>query len=275
MNAQIKAAAKADTPASEPEIRPEIVSKLADALSRAQGEFPAIVKDKTAKVKSDKGSYEYQYADLASVIDAVRGPLAKHGLAYTQLIKLREDGRSILLTRLMHVSGESEEAEWALPTGSPQQVGSALTYARRYCLSAMLGVAAEIDDDDGQAGQDATPAPRPAPKQETRAPAQQQAAPQTNGQANGKPEHRPFALIDGEGVEHTFAKGADYLAGIEKAFQEAADKIGFWDSNVGHFQSWQAKLIKVGTDPKALAEFSRVGKEIADTVFLLISQKGA
>lgn len=258
MNAQTKTT----TPANEP----GIVGKLADALSKAQAEFPPIVKDKTATVKSEKGVYTYQYADLASVLDAVRAPLAKHGLAYTQPIKLREDGRSILLTKLMHVSGECEEAEWALPTGSPQQVGSALTYARRYCLCAILGVAAEIDDDDGQAGQGATQPPKPAPKQEPQKPADKPAQ-----KPNGGPT---FTVFLANGEIQTFAKGQEYLAAIDAEFGRAENKVAFWDANSGEFQKWQTKLIQLGNNQAAIADFGRVGKEIVDSVFLLTSQEG-
>jgi hypothetical protein len=242
MNAQTKQTAAS---VSEPAMKLDPAINLAEALSRAQADFPPIVKDKIATVKSEKGTYQYQYADLASVLDAVRAPLAKHGLAYTQLIKLQGDGRSILVTRLMHVTGENVEAEWALPTGSPQQVGSALTYARRYCLCAMLGVAAEVDDDDGQAGQSATPAAKPAAKQEQQKPAQQnqQSKPATGGQASGP----TFTVLVARVHPLKFARGNDYLAAIEAEFGKAEDKIAFWDANSAEFQQWHTKLVSSAT----------------------------
>lgn len=266
MNAQTKTAAKDLAPASEPEISQEIVSKLAHALSQAQAEFLPVLKDKTAKA----GSYEYDYADLADLIEAVKGPLAKNGLAHSAHTMFR-DGSFLLIMELLHVSGETKQAEWPLPVGKPQDMGSAMTYGRRYTLQAVLGIAAEADDDGAAGGN----APVQTPKKQQAQTPPKQPAPPTNGQANGKTEHRPFALIDHDGVEHTFAKGGEYLDALEKAFQEAPNKLGFWDSNKEHFDGWLVKLIKVGTDKKAIDSFTRVSKEITDTVFLLNSQKGA
>lgn len=149
----------------------ENINELAAALAKAQGEMQAPKKDKTAKA----GTYSYGYADLASVIDAVRGPLSKHGLSFAQLVTMSERGIT-LQTTLMHSSGQWIGCEYPLlPGGTAQARGSDLTYARRYSLCAITGIAAE-DDDDGQAasqhkpgsgnGHTRPPAPRPAPVQE-------------------------------------------------------------------------------------------------------------
>ena len=121
----------------------ETVGKLAGALAKAQGSITPPIKSKTANV----GSYKYSYADLAEIIEALRHPLADNGLATVQSIDNDEKG-SILVTRLLHESGEWVEASYRLPQATGQQFGSALTYARRYSLSAIVGIAAE-DDDDG------------------------------------------------------------------------------------------------------------------------------
>jgi hypothetical protein len=72
----------------------------------------------------------------------------------------------------------------------------------------------------------------------------------------------------------TNARGNDYLAAIEAEFEKAEDKIAFWDANSAEFQQWHSKLVRLGNDQQAIAAFGRVGKEIADTVFLLNSQNG-
>ena len=149
------------------------IAQLAAALSGAQGEIGEIFKTKTAQVKTKTGGeYSYSYADLSSVLSVVRPTLGKHGLAFSQGFETAERGLT-LTTTLMHSSGEWLSSTLSMPVGdsTPQAYGSVMTYARRYALTALVGVAAE--DDDGQAGKGetesevlsarATPTPRAAP----------------------------------------------------------------------------------------------------------------
>jgi hypothetical protein len=131
-----------------PEIR--TYSKIAAAIADVQRELPVVGKDQTAKVTSDKGSYSYSYADLTAVSRAIYPRLAEHGLAFTTLPTLSAN-RFVLRYLLLHTSGEYLDGEFPLPADSktPQAMGSAITYARRYCLCAVTGVAPE--DDDGAA----------------------------------------------------------------------------------------------------------------------------
>lgn len=143
----------------------EKVGELAAALSKAQGEIAAPKKGRTAKIKSEKGQYEYSYADLADVIECYRPALSKHGLALTQSMRL-QDGHLVLNTKLLHSSDQWIDSDYPLQSyNRPQEQGSAITYARRYAACALLGIAAE-DDDDGAAAQTATPkaAAKPEPK---------------------------------------------------------------------------------------------------------------
>jgi hypothetical protein len=114
------------------------------ALVAALGELTNPVKDKTANL----GGYSYRYADLATIIDHVRPVLAKHELAVTQNVNT-EDGRLEVWTYIHHASGEvitygplagRAGASW-------QELGGAVTYARRYALSAALGIAPDEDTD--------------------------------------------------------------------------------------------------------------------------------
>lgn len=139
------------------------IASLAAALATAQAEIKAAEEDRTASVQSDKAKYSYGYATLASVWDACRGPLSKNGLSIAQFPETafatfspdERGGQKYspptvkVTTRLMHKSGEWMESEIVLkPDGdTPQKIGSAITYGRRYALSAMVGVAP--DDDDG------------------------------------------------------------------------------------------------------------------------------
>lgn len=119
--------------------------KLAEALAKAQGEMRGAKKD------SENPFFKSAYADLASVWDACREALSKNELAVAQLTDIL-DGAMVLKTILMHTSGESLTGILPIQVGetaTAQQIGSAITYARRYSLAAMVGVAPE--DDDGQA----------------------------------------------------------------------------------------------------------------------------
>lgn len=125
------------------------IGELAKALAAAQIEITP------AKRESVNPHFKSRYADLASCWDAVRGPLAKHGLALSQLVG--GDGDTVrLTTMLIHSSGEfiGSDAVLRLTKHDPASVGSALTYLRRYGLSAVCGLSSE--DDDGASA--ATPA---------------------------------------------------------------------------------------------------------------------
>lgn len=121
---------------------------LAKALAAFQSELPKVGK---GSVNSHFGS---KYADLADVSNAVLPLLGKHGLSFSAKPTLNEAGQFVLAYELRHESGDSDGGSYPLPaTGTPQQIGSAITYARRYALQAMTGVAAD-EDDDGNSTRD-------------------------------------------------------------------------------------------------------------------------
>lgn len=131
------------------QLQSESISSLAPALVKAQQELTNIHKGRTAKVPTKSGgSYEYTYADLASVLDVVEPVLNKHGISVIQRSFPHERGAHIQ-TMLIHESGEWL-ADGGLflpaPKNDPQGFGSAVTYNRRYGLAAMVGVA-QTDDD--------------------------------------------------------------------------------------------------------------------------------
>jgi hypothetical protein len=116
--------------------------KLDEALAKAQAEMT------NATLNKINPHFKSKYADLPTIRDATVPVLAKHGLTVTQFTRVR-DSALLLVTRLAHTSGESIEGEYPLPyqVDKPQAMGSAMTYARRYGLAAMCGIAAEEDDD--------------------------------------------------------------------------------------------------------------------------------
>lgn len=121
---------------------------LAAALATVQTKLPRISKSE----KADTGKYSYTYAGLADISAQVLPLLGEVGLAFSATPTFDDSGRYILACTLMHVSGETREGIYLLPTGgNPQALGSAITYGRRYLLCAMTGVAPEEDDDGAAA----------------------------------------------------------------------------------------------------------------------------
>jgi ERF superfamily protein len=129
------------------------IKELAGALSKGQGEFPTIAKNRTANVPMKAGGkYSYRYADLADVISAIAPVLAKNGLSISQAPTII-DSKLVLETTLMHASGEWMTSVYPLQSyDRPQEMGSEITYARRYTLTSILGIHAEEDDDGAIAG---------------------------------------------------------------------------------------------------------------------------
>lgn len=129
----------------------EQINELAAALAKAQAEI------KNATLNKTNPHFKSRYADLAAVRDAVTAPLAKQGLALIQATTMDDSGQGPLfvVTRLIHGSGQWLESIYPIiaDTNKPQAMGSALTYARRYSISALCNIASE-DDDDGESAQE-------------------------------------------------------------------------------------------------------------------------
>jgi len=121
------------------------IGELAKALAAAQGEFDKIAAERIGQ----EGHRKYKYADLASFLAAARESLSKHELALIQKPS-NVDAMVCVETVLAHSSGEWISSFLAIKAANntAKGVGSAITYARRYSLGAMLGLAPD-DDDDG------------------------------------------------------------------------------------------------------------------------------
>lgn len=134
---------------------------LAEALARAQSEFPAIPKN----CQVSYGQTKFRYADLASIIDATRPILNKHGLAISQTFSNKE-GCCIITTSILHVGGgilTSDGAAFPSIGLKPQDIGSWITYWRRYALCAILGICADDDTDAHELAEPRKTDPRPEP----------------------------------------------------------------------------------------------------------------
>ena len=129
---------------------------LAAALIQLQARLPRITKGETAEVPTKTGGkYTYSYASLSDIHDSVFPLLGECGLAWVTRPTLSAGGTFVLLYSLIHAeTGEDYSGEYPLPeSGGSQALGSAITYARRYALTAVLGIAPAEDDDDGHAAQ--------------------------------------------------------------------------------------------------------------------------
>lgn len=138
-------------------------TNLASALIAFQAEMPTVGKTKTAKIRSDKGNYEYSYADLAVITEKAMPLLTKHGLSFSCRPRRVEPGGNYELAGMLrHVSGEFDEGALPIMGRTSQEIGSSITYMRRYLLGTMTGVITD-DDDDGHAGNTAQRTSQPSP----------------------------------------------------------------------------------------------------------------
>ena len=131
------------------------IGKIAGALAKAQAELENPEKLLTATIHSalPRGeSHTFRYASLASGLEIVRKCLSKHEIATVQATAIeRETGLIKLTTTLLHISGEWICSDWPVcptrETAAPHRMGAALTYARRYALFTLVGIAGEDDLD--------------------------------------------------------------------------------------------------------------------------------
>ena len=176
--------------------RSDSISKLATALAKAQGEIENATKD-------GKGTYG-KYATLASTWEAIRKPLSDNEIAVYQRI-IRHGSRQVLATMLLHSSGEFiDDCELELVYDNNnrmtamQAMGSAVTYARRYTLQAVTGIA-PTDDDDGAAAGNPPRDERQSKStqaQNTQGPKNQTSKPAITPKAESKPKEAPMAGDD-------------------------------------------------------------------------------
>lgn len=117
------------------------IGSLVAALAKAQGRITGALKD------SANPFFKSKYADLAACWDACRIPLSENELAVIQVPEV-VDGRVMVITTLAHSSGEWVRSRLPMQPKdfTPQAIGSTITYARRYALAAMVGLA-QVDDD--------------------------------------------------------------------------------------------------------------------------------
>jgi ERF superfamily len=133
----------------------ESVAALASALAKAQSELINPEKSLTATIRTGRvgqGERSFRYAPLSSGLDIVRKTLGQHEIATVQTTAIDHTAGMVnLTTTLAHASGEWIASDWPVcpiaETANPQRMGAALTYARRYALFTLVGIAGEDDLD--------------------------------------------------------------------------------------------------------------------------------
>ena len=209
----------------------ESIQELAGALAKAQGEI--VNASKNAK----NPHFNSSFADLASVVNAVRGPFSKNGLSWHQGVK---NGETLsMVTRIIHSSGqwiEDDGVPLLLDKQNMQGLGSAQTYARRYGLMAAAGIAPE--DDDGNAAVKNT-APEAKPIQGT-------AKRGTAKNGNGTQKRITLTWADGKTRDWPATKkGAlEAVEALEGATTANADN---WHANESLMLSLASNTALVGT----------------------------
>lgn len=118
----------------------QLLAALDASLSAARAEFPPLVKTKS------NPHFKSRYCPLDAIFDAVIPVLSRHGLSLSSGYVMTQAG-CVLLTTLSHVGGGWRSSTFPILNLEPQKAGSAATYAQRYSVTALLGVAAEEDDD--------------------------------------------------------------------------------------------------------------------------------
>src|ERR1700676_3415377 len=132
----------------------ESIGAIAGALAKPQGELTNPDKPLPATIRSPfprESDRTFRYASLSSGLDIVRKALGKHEIATVQTTAIDAAGLIRLTTTLAHSSGEWVSSDWpggpASETAAPHRMGAALTYARRYALFTLVGIAGEDDLD--------------------------------------------------------------------------------------------------------------------------------
>ena len=227
----------------------ESIKELAAALAKAQAEMkPAIFDCVNPHFKS-------KYASLTAVWEAARGPLAKHGLSVLQRFESGEP--MVMSTLLAHASGEWIESDYPIKPvkTDPQGYGSAISYARRYSLAALLGIVSDSDDDANAASG------KPAQTREVAPQAAQFREPSPPLQPQPKAAPKPAEPVDSS----SFVPSTGYLKG--KALRERSEI-----ELEGYILDVTEKLVAAG---KTVDEMSPQGRLVLDMVSAEVAKRQA
>jgi hypothetical protein len=228
----------------------EQTDQLNTALAKAQGQFPAIPRDRQVRVKMKSGdTYTFKYAPLDTILEKVRPALALNQLC---LIQGMSEDQNAVVTRLGHSSGQWIEHAIRLPRiegVSIQDLGGLITYCKRYGAEAALGVVATDDDDaNGASGHEATFSGRSGN-------GHAQAAAPSGDAAETRPV--PAQVIEGIFDSDAWSKSEEH----EFAFAiEKRETEGQYGKPASYWDSWE-RLIADGLARKGVKK-SKAGKDL-------------
>lgn len=210
------------------------ITKLASAMLKVQSMLQPAIKDRNNTfTKSD-------YATLNSVMDVCRQPLLENGIWLTQFPVPVQPGYLGLVTKLVH----TESGQWQasllsmpLPKADPQGFGSAMTYARRYVVSAMLGIVTEYDDDANGARDDESEKEPPKEKRQNKPRPAPQVVPPPQPDEPVHPILKSLPKLDG--IKYQIVPGNDghpciVAQGKTSQKQAALESAGFVWSKTRH-----------------------------------------
>src|SRR5262245_54178656 len=244
----------------------ESVAALASALAKAQAELINPEKSLIATIRTGRpgeGERSFRYAPLSSGLDIVRKTLGQHEIATVQTTAIDQAAGIVnLTTMLAHASGEWIASDWPVcpvaETANPQRMGAALTYARRYALFALVGIAGE-DDLDAPDLCAAPPSPPTSTANRLLKPIPDQSRVPSRSPGNGR-DRKIAAIIDGEQsadlrdrlvAEIGSIASAELAADWARKSLAAKNKLAGSDAKVVEdaFEQKLSELASAGTDP--------------------------
>lgn len=216
----------------------QVTGGLSESLRLAQLEFPPIHKDKT------NPHFKSEYASLDSIISGTRPALAKHGLVVHHEPADTATGVSVTAVLSHPASGQERCVTLGCDCNraNVQQIGSAITYLRRYTVAPLLGLTVD-EDDDGNAAAPQQQAARPAAKPPAKPPAPKPAAPQTFAQPPGWPDTPAPELV-------AWINGMPSTA----ALAAAVGVLTAEPALTGNVREWEPVLTAIGATYKALTK---------------------
>ena len=245
----------------------ELIGAIAAALAKAQGELTNPEKSLTATIRLDGRSAaerSFRYAPLSSGLDIVRKTLSQHEIATVQTTAIDQTAGIVNLTTVLaHASGEWIASDWPVcaisETTTPHRMGAALTYARRYALFTLVGIAGE-DDIDAPGLKAPMPegseAEKPVPTSQGRLNGCQGSAHQIPGRRGGKVTAKPIKTILGTeasaGLRDQLLTGLKAIASPDDATAWAHGILGAKNSLIATDarqveDAFQARLASFGT----------------------------
>jgi len=248
------------------------VAALAAALAKAQAQLINPEKSLTATIRSGRageGERSFRYASLASGLDIVRKTLGQQEIATVQTTAIDQAAGMISLTTILaHASGEWIASDWPVcpvtETANPQRMGAALTYARRYGLFTLVGIAGEDDLDAPDLDRTGTPPPVPSAAPASR-PAQA---------TNGGPCAPPRPRGDGPGpmkrqVEHPAIVDCEQSAALRERLLTEVGEI----ASSGQAEAWAREAL-IARERLTAPDAARVEDEFVERLSQLASTSG-